>query len=57
MNRFEEGQDDEHQLHRMRWIASLWFAGYLGMAGIVAWEQWVPALSDGLRMALAFAPV
>ncbi len=57
MNRFEEGQYDEHQLHRMRWIASLWFAGYLGMAGIVAWEQWVPALSDGLRMALAFAPV
>lgn len=57
MNRHGQGQYDDHELDRMRWIASLWFAGYLGMAGIAAWEQWAPALPEVLRMALAFAPV
>ncbi len=57
MNRHEAGLYDEPQLDRMRWIASLWLAGHLGMVGIVAWEQWAPALPVMLRMALAFAPV
>lgn len=57
MNRHHQGQYDDHQLDRMRWIASLWFVGYVGMAGIVTCEQWAPAVPDVARMALGFALV
>ena len=57
MNRHDEGHYDEAQLNRMRWIASLWFVGHVGMAAVAAWESWAPSWPAVWQLALAMTPL